>query len=191
MIGQKFGDRVVLYEVEPYHGCIRYACKCKCGLISLITRSQIKSKKRDRCSSCASEIRYPFEREIGKKYGKWTIYKYIGIDKKGEHLYKIRCECGSKQISIGSILRLSKTKQCRKCYLHKDMIGKSFNSWTVLRYTSLKKSNRLIYYECVCICGKKQNVSSTYLRNGKSNRCRYCANKENNARRWKIVKDKD
>jgi len=52
----------------------------------------------------------------------------------------------------------------------KDLSGKKFGKWTVLRRTESSRSGHT-RFECICECGNVKNVLSTHLIRGNSNHC--------------------
>lgn len=55
----------------------------------------------------------------------------------------------------------------------KDLTGKKFNSWLVIREVERDKHNKRVW-ECVCNCGDTYFISQQNLCSGKSKRCRNC-----------------
>jgi hypothetical protein len=62
---------------------------------------------------------------INKKFGKWEVIKEIYIKKQHCKHYQCKCECGTITIIPGTTLRLSKSKQCRKCSFYKHGMSKT------------------------------------------------------------------
>lgn len=57
-----------------------------------------------------------------------------------------------------------------------NLIGKKFNSWTVLDRAANK--NNITMWHCICDCQKTSEVSTTNLTSGKSKSCRKCGTKK-------------
>jgi len=51
----------------------------------------------------------------GTKFGKWTVLKFIGIDKASRSIYECKCDCGRIRQLGGSILKNAKSTQCTTC----------------------------------------------------------------------------
>lgn len=57
-----------------------------------------------------------------------------------------------------------------RVYTRKDLTGKVFGNWTVLKWASTDK-NYNIQWECQCSCGKIKNVQGNGLTGGKTKSC--------------------
>lgn len=55
-----------------------------------------------------------------------------------------------------------------------DLSGQTFGSWTVVRRGEAN-SNRELKWLCRCVCGNESQVVGSYLRAGKSTRCKLCS----------------
>lgn len=51
----------------------------------------------------------------GKRFGKLTAIKPVGIGKNGSIMWKCRCDCGNQIIARGGNLNYGNTKSCGKC----------------------------------------------------------------------------
>lgn len=51
----------------------------------------------------------------GLKFGRLTVTKDVGTDKRGEALWECVCECGNKSVVLGSHLRSGRVQSCG-CY---------------------------------------------------------------------------
>jgi hypothetical protein len=49
---------------------------------------------------------------IGKRFGRWTVIKRAGTDKRGQILWECICDCGNIRAINGWDLRNKKTKSC-------------------------------------------------------------------------------
>lgn len=104
---------------------------------------------------------------IGCKFGKWTIVKENGRDKKGCRLYECQCDCGFLKNQTYPNLNLGITSQCKSCYMKdrnrvEDIIGKSFGAWTVIGRSKNEIRNE---WEWVaeCPCGNIKTVVKSAL----------------------------
>lgn len=116
----------------------------------------------------------------GERYGKWTTLKIERVTlASGARATKwvVKCDCGTITSVRGSDLTNGKTTQCRKCYgtAPKDLSGKVFSEWTVIRLG--EKKNGKTHWICRCSCGREENVCSASLINGVSTRCVKCYQK--------------
>lgn len=117
-----------------------------------------------------------------KEFGKWTVLEYA-FSKNRKVFWNCQCECGTIQIVDGYILRKGKSTKCKKCSYEErgvnareDMIGKTFNGWTVLEFVFVR--NRNAWYKCSCKCGYQKNCNGALLRNNLSRCCRRCSQLE-------------
>jgi len=68
----------------------------------------------------------------------------------------------------------------------KDLTGKRFGKWLVIRRTQTSRKHTI--WECECECGNKKDVYSTHLIQGNSQGCSDCFYKKNsgaNHKQWK------
>lgn len=115
MEGKKFGKWTVLNLIKIDKPGKYYECLCECGNIRIKAGTELRAKRGMQCADCQYAKLYDPEREIGKKYHKWTIKKYIDIHKKLQR-YETECECGKKGIHIAADLRSGKSRQCILCH---------------------------------------------------------------------------
>lgn len=54
----------------------------------------------------------------------------------------------------------------------KDLAGKRFGSWAVIRPSTKRGSDGSVFWECLCDCGRKKLVRSSQLIGGRSSSCR-------------------
>lgn len=98
-----------------------YICKCECGNIVSVRRSDLVNNK---VLSCGCEVgkhnpetRIDVDDIIGKKFDRLTVLQYDYHDKKGkDHYYICKCSCG-KIISVsrkGLLTRNNKSCGCQK-----------------------------------------------------------------------------
>jgi hypothetical protein len=58
-----------------------------------------------------------------------------------------------------------------------DLTGKVFGAWHVTRRADNRADNGSAFWLCLCLCGNTSEVAGNLLRNGRSLRCRACANR--------------
>jgi hypothetical protein len=58
----------------------------------------------------------------GKKFGRLTVLKFVGVDKWRLALWRCLCECGNEKVIKGSLLIRERTKSCG-C-LNKEIVSK-------------------------------------------------------------------
>jgi hypothetical protein len=64
---------------------------------------------------------YNPDRMIGKKFGKWTIIKFIDIHRKLQR-FECVCACGTKGIHCAADLRSGKSTQCTTCHNRENAV---------------------------------------------------------------------
>ena len=122
---------------------------------------------------------------VGSKFGKLTVDKFIGREKKGrqtEPMYICHCDCGTQDVKASRWVLLKGDKVSCGC-AHKDagklatedLSGQRFGRWTVLeqaptRYSKCGKT-RSIMWLCRCDCGTVKSVGARALKTGMSTSC--------------------
>jgi hypothetical protein len=117
---------------------------------------------------------------IGKKFGDWDVLEHVEDPRQGAHMLCM-CKCGKIQSVRLISMKNGTSKKCVACArldqsTKKDMIGKKFGKWTVLRVSG--KSHNSLQYSCMCECGKLQDIHGPSLRTGNTTQCRACSNRE-------------
>ncbi len=115
MIGKTFGKWIVLKQAESIKGTKHYECMCECGTIKIKSGTELRAGKGLQCRLCKNAELYNPDREIGKKYGKWTIIRFLDVHNRYQR-YETICDCGTKGIHLASELRSEKSKQCILCH---------------------------------------------------------------------------
>jgi hypothetical protein len=126
-IGDKFGDWTVTAEGRSRgpKGTFRYwVCKCICGYERTFTTSYLNTGKATCCEGCRERKRNFFDESlekdvIGKRYGSYTVIKYIGKNKYGSRMWWCRCDCGKERKFLTSYLFGKGERRatvCMSCY---------------------------------------------------------------------------
>ncbi len=115
MIGEKFGNWEVLCLIKIDKPGKQYECLCACGNIRIKSGTELRAGRGKQCQDCQYREMYDTDREIGKRYGKWTIVKFVDMHRKLQR-YETVCDCGFKAIHVASDLRCGKTSQCSTCH---------------------------------------------------------------------------
>lgn len=121
----------------------------------------------------------------GQKFGRLTVIKLHGLDKRNKALWECKCDCGSEKTVIvsNSNLRNWKLPSCG-CWAKevelenkiKARIGKNYNKLTIISYAYTK--NNETYWKCQCSCGKEIILPYGKLTSGQIKSCG-CAYKDN------------
>ncbi len=115
MIGNKFGKWLVVKEAEKRRGVKYYECQCECGTVKDVEGSMLRAGRSQQCSACQYKMLYDPNRMIGKKFGKWTIVKFIDVHRRLQR-FECKCDCGSVGIHCAADLRSGKSEQCTICH---------------------------------------------------------------------------
>ena len=115
--------------------------------------------------------------EIGHKYGSLTVLS-LTKDKNNRTAWLCKCDCGNTKIVRGSDLRVGKITTCGKgcpyktdrSGVFKDITGMKFGKLTVLQRTGTTNNGRALWL-CKCDCGNITYVTSSNLKNNKTNSC--------------------
>lgn len=110
---------------------------------------------------------------IGRKFGKLTVIEETKERKNKSVVWICKCECGRQEKFSTKELRSDGIIQCHCCgnnrkpnsNLLENIIGKKFNSLTVLEKTE-KRAGGKILYKCKCDCGNITYVNRTDLQSG-------------------------
>ncbi len=115
MEGKRFGKWKVFNQVKIDKPGKYYECICECGNVRIKAGTELRAGRGKQCNECQYSEMYNPAKEIGKKYNKWTIIKFLDIHRKLMR-YETECECGTKGIHTAADLRANKSKQCTDCH---------------------------------------------------------------------------
>lgn len=114
----------------------------------------------------------------GQKFGRLTVIKLHGFNKRRKALWECKCDCGSDKVIIvsNSNLRNWKYPSCG-CWAKeielenkkKERIGKTYNKLTVIDYAYTE--NNTTYWKCQCSCGKEVILPYYKLTSGQTKSC--------------------
>jgi len=92
---------------------------------------------------------------INMRYGRLTVIKHEGKDKRGKHLWLCICDCGKEKIVVSDNLSSGKSKSCG-C-LKKEFLAKKGNQWGLyedreeallkVQYSHLKRRNNKLGFK--------------------------------------------
>ena len=127
-----------------------------------------------------------FLNRIGLKYGRLTVIKYSGRDKRNKHLWLCKCECGNEKVVVSDNLSSGKSNSCgclKKEFLYnsgfqfrgiknrEDAVLKGQYSRLKRRHNKIDKNHKIIDFD-------------TFKKLSKS-KCKYCGLKYS-----KTIKDR-
>ena len=118
----------------------------------------------------------------GKRFGKWVVQEYAR--KRFVHrTWLCRCDCGVQKYVDEYCLIKARSKQCRRCswdsyriHFPKDLTGKRFGKWVVLKYAGKKVAHKI--WLCRCDCDVQKHVHESNLVGKLSTQCRQCSWKQ-------------
>lgn len=154
MINEIFGKWTVLREMKISKPGKHYECICECGNLRIIPGTTLRAKRSKQCSDCQYFELYNPEKEIGKKYGKWTIISFVDIHRKLMRFETI-CECGFTSLHLAAELRSKKTRQCINCH-NKE------NSRNNIKHGMHNTSTYKIWHAMLQRCNNKNSTSYRY-----------------------------
>lgn len=173
-LGQRFGERIVLKELESRQGDRYFSVQCSCGDTQEVPYTSLK--RSTTCMSCAQRDSAP-DLPIGTKVGRWTVVDESVYVQRKRKLRKVpcRCECGTEKLIGYHTLRDRGTRGCKLCTRATEnslRVGDVVGEWTLLERLSQRKNNT--YFRCRCSCGNEGDINASSLRQGKSKKCRDC-----------------
>jgi len=115
MYGKRYGLWTILEYVPNKKPGRWYECICDCGKLKIIIATDLRAGRTTQCRDCRYKNLYDPQREIGKRYGSWTILKYIETRNKLQR-YLCRCDCGIEKMQYAAELRRGRNKTCITCH---------------------------------------------------------------------------
>lgn len=153
------------YIVTP-RGEKKYLCRCDCGTERYVLE---RSLRYGDSKSCGCEARRK-AKEVnsydlkGKTFDDLTVLFAASDhpkDKRGGVWWHCRCSCGNEIDVLASLLVTGRKTHCGcktppKNYYYVDITDKRFGFLTA-KYIS-KRDKGVIYWHCVCDCGKEADI---------------------------------
>ena len=195
--GQKFNHLTVIRPVKIYkqdgiHYETQYECRCDCGNIITVRKSNL-TRTLNATKSCGCLNNKNRHRKLvdltHQHFGDLEVlYRaddYIA-PKSGAHraMWHCRCKCGTEKDIDGTVLKSGKVISCG-CHSAKlahdnkymDLTNKVFDKLTVVSPAPPRiiKSNgrirRIMQWNCRCECGNIRIASTNDLRSGSAHSC--------------------
>ena len=117
----------------------------------------------------------------GKRFGHWRVLKPGPTKQCGKKVWLCKCDCEIKKNVWQDNLLSGASTCCYTCSYKariKEMIGKQFGNWTVVRLYK-KQGHGNLWWICRCKCGKTQPIHGGNLRAGTStDKCKKCRDTE-------------
>lgn len=114
-IDSRYGQWMVLREVDDLRPGKHYECQCDCGTVTVIPGTTLRAGRSTKCKECMYRARFPEEAMVGRRFGKWVVIRPVEIRNR-YWIYWVRCDCGNEKDCYGSDLRSGKTSQCVDCH---------------------------------------------------------------------------
>lgn len=116
-VGDKIGKILLLEKIgRGYHKDAMWKCQCDCGNIFYRLTSSVKKGK-----SCGCDR---YEDLTGKKFGKLTVIKKVGVSKEQQSKWLCKCDCGNEVVVSRTNLSINKTKTVSCGCWRKSLITK-------------------------------------------------------------------
>jgi hypothetical protein len=160
----------------------RWLCLCDCGKEVIVIIDKLFSGHTKSCGCLAGQTVYnrkqkENEKEIGLKYGDWTI---VGLSSKKGGYIKAKCICGTERDVILWHLKKGNSTNCgclaneetsKRCL--KDIVGQVFGFLTVIGRNLSRRdsSGKHSFWICRCECGKELSVNKGHLLSGRQKSC--------------------
>lgn len=117
LIGQRFGRLIVIESAESdKRGHAKWMCQCDCGNQKVISATSLKTGKTNSCGCYHKEKmrkrEYEYDDLTNQKFNMLTAIEIVGKAKKGEMIWKCRCDCGNYTEVIGTKLKHGEIKSC-------------------------------------------------------------------------------
>jgi len=150
LTGLRFGALTVLRPdgKTTYENMI-WRCICDCGNIVNKPGQYLKRKQKAIVScGCIQPVKSIWQDITGNRYGRLTVLGAEGTNKRGEFMWKCKCDCGTIKIFHGTSIKYGKTMSCG-CY-HREVIS-GLNNYqaqrTMTETGGLYVSSKNVWYQ--------------------------------------------
>ncbi len=110
----------------------------------------------------------------GKQFGKLLVLEYSHRKDKEGAFWLCECDCGSKKILSAGAIRIRGKEGygcgCGRFAKRIDISGKKFGKLTVIGPSHREKFG-VLFWHCVCDCGRKTITQGTHLRHNHTTSC--------------------
>lgn len=168
--GMKFGRLTVFERVQNSHrGKSSWRCLCECGN-EIITLGESLRKGRTKSCGC---LNVEVDDMSGQRFGKLSVIKHVGRDKKRTSLWFCQCDCGNSSIVSSLNLRRGDTHSCgcligknSKRITHGQSSTPEYRTWKsmIRRCEKPEISNYMNYGgRGIKVCSGWRNDASSFL----------------------------
>ena len=106
LTGKRFGKLRVLGRTESNKKGVYWNCVCDCGNKTIVESSQLKRGKTKSCG-CLRKCDL-----LGQKFGRLTVVKEIGRDKRNNVMWLCKCDCGNEVTTSSNNLSRKHIESC-------------------------------------------------------------------------------
>ena len=175
LTGKTFGYWKVLSYAYTKDYQSYYNCQCICGIVAIKQGKLLKNGHTTSCGCMKGQTK--IKDLTNKKFGSLLVLEKAEL-KNHKMFWKCKCNCGNITIVHTASLTSGNTKTCgcgkhNKAKSRKDLVGMTFHNLKVLNYAYTKNKNA--YWNCICSCGNKLQVSSVNLVWNYVRSCHKCA----------------
>lgn len=185
LIGKRFGKLTVVgKEKETVNRYCVWHCRCDCGNEVNVNTKQLQRGTVSNCG-CVPKTNArngcQAENLEGRRFGSLTVIRRVE-NVKGRTCWLCQCDCGNQTRVIAKNLKAGKVKSCG-CMPHKmkryvvDIANERFGRLTALYPTKRRDNKGSVYWQCICDCGQKVEVTENCLVHGNYRSCG-CLQKE-------------
>ncbi len=116
--GERFGSWTVLSETcsGGYGANKLFQCQCICGTIKYQKAFTLRSGMSTACQHCEIKSK-ELELKPGEKYGSWTTTGQVSVNKYGNKIFSVICNCGFEAFRTKQGLTKGFSTQCKNCYI--------------------------------------------------------------------------
>ena len=106
LTNQQFGKLTAIKEIgRDRTNHVLWLCQCNCGNEITTTTSNLRSRKNKSCGCSKLDL-------LGQRFGRWSVKKKAGYDKRYAVLWLCECDCGNKKTVNSYNLRSGDSKSC-------------------------------------------------------------------------------
>ena len=125
------------------------------------------NKKHIKCKFVGA-VKMPKREDMtGQKFGRLTVTGFSHTAKNKTY-WDCLCDCGKGKKVRAASLKKGDTKSCG-CLKTKEMKGRRFGKLIVIEYSHKRRG--VLYWKCLCDCGKEHVASGNNLRRGHVKSC--------------------
>ena len=132
IIGSSYGKWTVLeFAGRDDKSNQIFKCQCVCGTEKVHRINTLKSGGSTQCKSCHTSQLNKTDNIVGHRFGSYFVVEKIKDERKNEHLYICKCDCGTQVKLSNHRLKSGKATNCHKCRVTTHGMSKTstFRIW--------------------------------------------------------------